>query len=147
MELLEFELDAVAVIVSAFDVVIVCPFPPVIVAVIVYVFGVRSETVYCTFVKEFAPAVPLAKPEASVAVMPDGLLATLTLYVVAVLPALFMPTVKVVELPFVMLVDESEEDAVRLAGVSTVRPVCELAERLPPVPESVAETLTVIWFE
>ena len=65
---------------------------------------------------------------------------------VDVVPALFMPILKTLLPDVFMLPFEIEDETVRLAGVSTVSPVCVLAGVTePPVPESVALTLTVIW--
>ena len=78
---------------------------------------------------------------------PEGDPKTVTLYVVEASPRLLMPTVNVVELPAVKDELAMTEDVVRLAGDSTVNPVCVELDKVYPVPLSLAETAAVIILE
>ena len=92
-------------------------------------------------------------PEIAVLASDDGVHVTpagqsiVILNVVDESPRLFIAIVYVDEPPELMLLELSEDVAVRLAGVRTESPVCFVSERLPPVPESVAVTLAVILLE
>lgn len=116
-----------------------------IVPVIAYVPAVDELMVKSLFTRA-VPEIAVFACDDGVHVVPAGQ-SSVMLNVVAESPRLFIAIVYVDEPPDVMLLELSDDVAVRLAGDNTERPVCFVSERLPLVPESVAVTLTVIPFE
>ena len=131
-----------AVTVKVFDVVRSDSTGELTVAVSVYDPAEFPVIVKALLTSEF-PEIDVLPTDDGLQERPDGHEIEM-LNVVEEPPALLTPTVSVLVLPDVTLLDESEEDAVRLAGVRTTVPACSVSEREPPVPESVALTLAVI---
>jgi len=111
------------------EVVSVWPFPPLIVAVIVYVPALVPVTVMGVLTIDF-PDIEVDETELGLQETPEGQFIVIV-KLVEESPALFTPIVNVVELPADMLDDVITDDAVKAAGDKTIKPVCSESDKPP----------------